>query len=117
VATCNSFCAQDGCLGATLNARPACESIEKQITSDQWRMSLRQLPPSIQVQKQDRNSNMLVIAVSELELQQQSDGATKQLKLAPGGLVWLPAGDTQILKNNTADAARYVTLEFPPEKQ
>jgi hypothetical protein len=58
-----------------------------------------------------------VIAVSELELQQQSDGATKQLKLAPGGLVWLPAGDTQILKNNTADAAMSVTLEFPPEKQ
>lgn len=92
-------------------------SIEKQITSDQWRMSLRQLPPSIELQKQDRNSNMLVIAVSDLELQQQSDGATKQLKLAPGGLLWLPAGDTQILKNNTADAARYVTLEFPAEKQ
>jgi quercetin dioxygenase-like cupin family protein len=117
VTTCNNFCAQDGCLGATLNGRPACESIEKQITSDQWRMSLRQLPPSTQVQKQDRNSNMLVIAVSELELQQQSDGATKQLKLAPGGLVWLAAGDTQILKNNTANAGRYVTLEFPPEKQ
>jgi glyoxylate utilization-related uncharacterized protein len=60
---------------------------------------------------------MLVIAVSDLDLQQQSEGTAKQLKLAPGGLVWLPAGDTQILKNNTADAARYVTLEFPAEKQ
>ena len=60
---------------------------------------------------------MPVIAVSDLELQQQSDGATKQLKLAPGGIAWLPAAITQILKNDNADAARYVTLEFPAEKQ
>jgi hypothetical protein len=114
VKTCNGDCQQDGCLGATLGSPASCQTLERQITSDQWKMSLYSVPAGVQVQLP--SGNALLVAVSNFAIHHQPDGATPR-KLAPGGLIWLSTNDIQSLKSATADPARYVLLEFPPEKQ
>jgi hypothetical protein len=124
VKTCNGDCAQEGCLGATprsfsveypaLNSPVGCPSLEQQITSDQWKMSLFSVQASVQVEIP--SSKALLVAVSDLLIQHQLDGAAPP-KLAPGGIIWLPTDDVQSIKSATAEPARYVLLEFPAEKQ
>jgi quercetin dioxygenase-like cupin family protein len=117
VTTCNGDCAQEGCIGAMASSKPVCPSVDRRITSNEWKMSLWRLEPSTQVQTESPGSNTLLIAVSDINIEQQLDGETKNLKLAPGGLAWIPASHLQILKNGNAGTARYVVLEFNPEKQ
>ncbi len=123
VKTCKGDCELTGCIGAlasstTSSPKPAaCPSVDRRMISDQWRMSLWRLEPSTQVQTETPGANTLFIAVSDLEIEQQLDGKTKNLKLAPGGLAWIPASHLQILRNSSATMARYVVLEFNAEKQ
>ena len=117
VKTCHGDGAQEGCIGAVASSKPVCPSVDRLITSNEWKMSLWRLEPYTQVQSESPGSNTLLIAVSDINLEQQLDGKTMNLKLAPGGLAWIPASHLQILKNGNAGTARYVVLEFNPEKQ
>jgi len=114
VKNCKGDCKQQGCLGATLNSPAGCPSLEQQITSDQWKMSLFSVAAGVRVQVQPGNT--LLVAVSNLGIQHQLDGAMPPT-LAPGGIIWLPTNDVQSLKSATAEPARYVLLEFLAEKQ
>lgn len=109
VKSCNGDCQQPAC------ATGKCPTLERQITSDQWKMSLLRSADLVSMPDSDL-SNTLLVAVSNLEIQHDLDGAMPA-KLAPGGLIWLPTNDVLALKSATAGPARYVLLEFIAEKQ
>lgn len=117
VKSCNGDCVQEGCLGATLNSPPGpYPVVQRQIITDQWKMSLYQASPSILVQPGSGESGALLIAVSNLEIQYPLTQA-KSSQLTPGGISWISSKNVQSLKSADADPARYVLLEFNPEKQ
>jgi quercetin dioxygenase-like cupin family protein len=94
-----------------------CPQKEKRISSDQWMMSLMTLPPAAGLKKHTHSAPHLVVAVSDLDLTSQSDAGSNNVKRAPGGLAWVPAGVTHKLVNIGSKPARFVTLEFSPDKQ
>ena len=91
-----------------------CPSKVSRISSDQWIVSLVTLPPSTHWEDPNQILPRLMIAVSELDLANvaQTETASSPIKRQPGGLVWMPAGETHILVNNSMKAAQFVTLEF-----
>jgi quercetin dioxygenase-like cupin family protein len=94
-----------------------CSSTEMEITSDQWTMSVLAVPQAGGLQLEDQKSDALLVAISNLELSQLLNGNPKLTELAPGKLVWLPAGVRPILKNKTTKPAMFAVLKFNPEKQ
>jgi quercetin dioxygenase-like cupin family protein len=94
-----------------------CPTFVRRISSDQWKVSHVTLPPSAQLGKHTHTSPHLVVAVSDLDLTSQAESASNNIKREPGGLAWVPAGVTHTLTNNSAKPARFITLEFKPEKQ
>ena len=54
----------------------------------------------------------LVIAVSDLDLTSQADSASNNIQRQPGGLLWVPAGNSYTLVNKSQKPAKFVTLEF-----
>jgi quercetin dioxygenase-like cupin family protein len=94
-----------------------CDSAEWKITSDQWTMSVLLVPQAGGIQLEDQTSDALLVAVSNLEVSQLLNGNPKRTELAPGKLVWLPAGVRPILTNKTAMPGMFVVLKFTPEKQ
>ena len=117
VKTCTEGCDVSGGCGATLASPPGCPSTVRRISSDQWHVSLVTLPPSTRMEKHTHTMPHLVIAVSDLDLTSQAEAASSNLKREPGGLAWVPSGVTHTLANNSQRPARFVTLEFNPEKQ
>lgn len=93
-----------------------CPEKVKRISSDQWMMSLITLPPTAGLKKHTHTMPHLVIAVSALDLTSQSDAGSNNIHQGPGGLSWVPAGNTHTLTNNSTKPAQFVTLEFKPEQ-
>jgi quercetin dioxygenase-like cupin family protein len=94
-----------------------CPETEKRISSDQWVVSQVTLPPSARLEKHTHANPHFVVPVSGLDLVQQTDSATNAIKRSVGEVGWVPAGVTHTLINNSSQRARFVTLEFKPEKQ
>jgi quercetin dioxygenase-like cupin family protein len=94
-----------------------CPETEKRVSADQWTASLVTLPSSTRLERHTHTAPHLVIAVSDLDLTSDTGSASNNFKRQPGGLAWVPAGVTHTLMNNSAKPARFITLEFTPEKQ
>jgi quercetin dioxygenase-like cupin family protein len=115
VKTCTEGCdVSGGCIGAMAGPNPVCPSTFRRITSDQWTVSLVTLPPSTGMEPRTNAPPRLVIAVSDLDFAGPTAG--NNIKRAPGYVGWVSAGMTHKLLNHGSKPARFVTLEFNPEK-
>jgi uncharacterized RmlC-like cupin family protein len=112
VANCTDACAVSMPCSDQTNTH--CPSKVSRISSDQWTVSLVTLPPSTHWEEPDQTLPHLMVAVSDLELSSRTVSAKESIKREPGGLVWMPAGITRTLVNNSTKAAQFVTLEFKP---
>lgn len=104
VKTCTEACLSDA--GAT-----------RLISSDQWTVSLITLPPGGRLEKHTHSMPHLVIPVSDLNLEQQTESSSNAIQRSSGEIGWVPAGVTHTIANNSRQPARYVALEFRTEKQ
>jgi quercetin dioxygenase-like cupin family protein len=59
----------------------------------------------------------LVVAVSDLNLAQQTASATSEIKSVTGDVAWVPAGVTHTVTNQGTKPAQYVALEFKTESK
>ena len=122
VKTCTGSCDASTCLGSIpgntgdRSSLPACPTVTHLISADQWTVSLVSLPPSAILNKPSSGPTLLV-AVSKLELDRQSDDAVGPFKRDSGGFDWIPAGRRESMHNGSSEAAQFVTLEFNPEQQ
>lgn len=120
VKACSENCAE--LIGCTADASgaapatPACPNLIDRISSDQWKVSWLQLPPSAVIQDHSYKGPHLLVAVTPLELTSEIGGVGTPIKRDVGGLIWAPTGTAETLKNNTAKTAQIIILEFGPEK-
>lgn len=114
VKTCMDSCVSRA--PCTVRSDVSCPSVEKQISSDQWTISLITLPPGSQLLKHTHTTPHLVVPVSDLDLTAKTDSSSNVIKRTPGEIGWVPTGVTHALVNNSSQPARFVTLEFHPEK-
>jgi quercetin dioxygenase-like cupin family protein len=108
VKTCTGNCIAPGYVCGGI-----CAGKEKVISSDQWTVWRVTLPPSALEQKGSNGLPQLLIAVSDLDLKQETSGS---LKRTPGGLEWVSGGAGPVFTNTSSKSAEFVTLEFKPEK-
>jgi quercetin dioxygenase-like cupin family protein len=87
------------------------------ISSDQWTASLIKLPPGARLEKHTHSMPHLVIPVSDLHLEQQTESSSNVIQRSSGEVGWVPAGVTHTIANHSPQPARYVALEFRTEKQ
>jgi quercetin dioxygenase-like cupin family protein len=93
-----------------------CPTVERKITSDQWTVSFVTLPPGVRVDKHTHTVPHMMVAVSDLNLAVQEGASSSEIKRAPGGLDWTPAGTTHTVVNAGKSAARMVTFDFAESK-
>lgn len=55
--------------------------------------------------------DMLLLAVTDVDLKDDASAQPAEIRLAPGEARWVPAGSHQF-RNLTSDGARFVTVEF-----
>jgi quercetin dioxygenase-like cupin family protein len=94
-----------------------CPTVERKITSDQWTVSFVTLPPGARVDKHTHAMAHMAVAVSNLDLTVQEGTSNSEVKRAPGGLDWVPAGTTHTVVNRATSTARMVTLDFRTESK
>lgn len=58
------------------------------------------------------DGSKLLVAVTDLDLRSVDGAGSMAEKLKSGDIKWVPAGDTQTLKNVGKSQARFVTVEF-----
>jgi quercetin dioxygenase-like cupin family protein len=102
------------CIAPGYRCPGICADKEKVISSDQWTVWGVTLPPSALQQKDSNSLQQLLIAVSDLDLKQETGSS---LKRTPGGLEWVSGGAATAFTNNGTQSAQFITLEFKPEKQ
>jgi quercetin dioxygenase-like cupin family protein len=115
IATC-----ADACLvtpPCASEKKESCAAIARSISSDQWTMSLVTMSPSSRLERHTHSMPHLVVAVSDLNLTQQSPSATSEIKRVTGDVAWVPAGVTHTVTNRDTKPAQYVTLEFKTESK
>jgi quercetin dioxygenase-like cupin family protein len=120
VKICTESCdVSGGCIGAMAPPNPVCPSSVRRISADGWTVSLVTLPPSATLEENQNNLPLLLIAVSDLNLASviAKETTSGRVKYGPGGLSWLPKGESRRLVNGTSQPAQFVTLEFKPEQQ
>ena len=96
---------------ACISAGSGCPKIERRIHSDQWSVSLVNIPPRARLEDHVPASPYLLVAVSALNLGGGSADPRTNLALSPGGLSWVHAPSHAIV-NNSSTPAEFVTLEF-----
>jgi hypothetical protein len=86
---------------------------------DAIRVSEFELQPGATVPRHDYAGPRLLVAVSDLDLQENNLGSNaggkprKPDHLKPGDSKWFPANDSRTITNTSPNPARFVTLEFP----
>lgn len=113
VKTCTESCET----GAPCGTGGAGCSIERRIAADQWQISLLTMSPSSRLERPPHAAQQLLVAVSDLDLTQETGALRNRLRRSPGGLAWIPAGTSNTIINNGSKPASFVTLAFPGEKQ
>jgi quercetin dioxygenase-like cupin family protein len=84
------------------------------LVKDGVRVSEVHLDPGATVPNHHHNGPHLLVAVSDLDLRSDVDGMGPMPgKFTAGDIKWLPGGYTHTLTNTGAQAARFVTVEFP----
>jgi len=86
-------------------------------SSDQWTARVLTLPPSSRLPKHTHSSPHLVVPVSDLNLTEETDSASRNIKRAAGDISWVPGGATHTLTNNGSKPAQFITLEFKQEQE
>ncbi len=115
-----SGCGGDGCTGplpCSSDKPGRCPTITRLIASDQWTVSLIKMPPSSRLEKHTHSMPHLVVAVSDLNLSQQTASAASAIKSVTGDVAWVPAGVTHTITNLDTKPAQYVALEFKTESK
>ena len=93
-----------------------CTQRTKLLSSDQWSVWMITVPPTAQADPQIHAVPQLIVPVSNLEFAVQAGSADTPIKRGPGQLDWLPSRPAHALINNAKTPARFVALEFNPEK-
>jgi quercetin dioxygenase-like cupin family protein len=83
--------------------------------SDLWTVSLVTLPPSTHLEYQKYSSPRLLVVVNDLDLTVEND-LTSSVRRGPGSLRWIPAGAAYNVLNSGRRLARFVLLEFHPDR-
>jgi quercetin dioxygenase-like cupin family protein len=97
--------------------KAGCAAVEQLISSDQWTVSFVTIPPHGRIEKHTHATPHLVVAVSDLDLLQETGTSAVAVKRSPGGFAWVPAGVTHTLSNRGDSEARFVALDFTGKKQ
>ena len=74
------------------------------------------VPPLGQIDQQLHAVPQLIVPVSNLEFGVQAGSADTPLKRSPGQIDWLLSRPMHALFNNAKTSARFIALEFNPEK-
>jgi quercetin dioxygenase-like cupin family protein len=106
----------DSCDDLSIPCAGICTQRRKLIFSDQWSVWLITVPPSAPVDKQLHAVPQLIVPVSSLEFGVQAGSTDSPIKQGPGQIDWLPSRPMHALINNAKTSARFVALEFNPEK-
>ena len=85
-------------------------------SSDQWIVRVFTLPTSSRLPKHTHSTPHLVVPITDLDLTEETDAASRNIKRAVGDIGWVPSGVAHTLINNSSRPAQFVTLEFNPEK-
>jgi len=93
-----------------------CTQRMKLISSDQWSVWMITVPPAAQADQQLHAVPQLVVPVSNLEFGIQAGSADTPIQRGPGQIDWLPSRPMHALLNNAKTSARFIALEFNPEK-
>lgn len=93
-----------------------CTQRRKLISSGQWSVWMITVPPTAQFDKQLHAVPQLIVPVSNLELGVQPGSPDSPIRRAAGQIDWLPGDPMHALINNARTSARFVALEFNPEK-
>lgn len=101
---------------ACISAGTGCPTIDRQISSDQWTVSLVKIPPGARLEDHVPAPPYLLVAVSALNLGGGSADPRTKLTLSPGGLSWVQA-PTHAIVNNSPTPAAFIALEFHGEKK
>jgi quercetin dioxygenase-like cupin family protein len=115
VAGCTAACIETP--PCALGKKEVCPTMARSISSDQWTVSLVTIPPSSRLEKHTHSMPHLVVAVSDLNLAQQTASATSEIKSVTGDVAWVPAGVTHTVANQGTKPAQYVALEFRTESK
>ena len=106
----------DSCDDVSNPCAGICTQRRKLISSDQWSVWMITVPSTAQVDKQLHAVPQLIVPVSELEFGVQPGSPDSPIRRAAGQIDWLPGGPMHALINNAKTSARFVALEFNPEK-
>jgi quercetin dioxygenase-like cupin family protein len=111
VKTCTDACddLSNDCFGR-------CAERRKLISSDQWSVWLITVPPTDQVDQQLHAVPQLIVPVSNLGFGVQAGSTDTPIIRGPGQIDWLSSRRMHALINNAKTSARFVALEFNPEK-
>jgi quercetin dioxygenase-like cupin family protein len=84
---------------------------------DGVRASETDLQPHAMIPKHKHLAPHLVVAVSDIDLESAVEGQpVKHIRLKAGEVAWVQAGLTHTVMNAGHQNARYIALEFPPNK-
>ena len=93
-----------------------CAQRRKLISSDQWSVWMITVPPTAQAEKYLHTAPQLIVPVSNLGFGVQAGSTDTPIVRGPGQIDWLPGRPMHALINNARTQARFVALEFNPEK-
>jgi quercetin dioxygenase-like cupin family protein len=113
VAACRDACIESPPCAS--ERKESCPTITHPISSAQWTVSLVTMPAAARLEKHTHSAPHLVVAVSDLNLAQQTASATSEIKSVAGDVAWVPAGVTHTVTNQDPKRAEYVALEFRTE--
>jgi quercetin dioxygenase-like cupin family protein len=122
VKTCTEACESAGCIASILSSPgdntplPGCPGTVRRLAADQWAASMVGLPQNSTLNRTPSGPTLL-IAVTKLDLERQSDDTVGPFKRGSGGFDWIPGGRQETMRNATSMQAQFITLEFKPEKQ
>lgn len=94
-----------------------CPTAERRIASDQWIVSMITMPAGSTLQKPAHAGPYLVVAVSTLKLADTAERRTRKVQAAPGALEWVEPKESHSAINEDSAPARFITLEFIPERR
>ena len=106
----------DSCKDLSTPCAGICTQRMKLISSDQWSVWMITVPPTAQFEQQLHAVPQLVVPVSNLQFGVQAGSADTPIQRGPGQIDWLPSRPMHALINNARTSARFVALEFNPEK-
>jgi len=122
VKTCTEACDSGGCIGSVPSTPGdnspllGCSGTIRRISAGQWTASMASMAANSTLNRPPAGPTLL-IAVTKLDLERQSDDAVGPFKRVSGGFDWIAGGREETMRNATSMPAQFITLEFKPEQK